>query len=113
MCGIDLLCLRVRIRVFKVVYVCLCVCDKLTCVLLLCTSIAHEASLTVCLRAHERQRVAYVCYDSAFVHVCAERSCARHFCMWYAYNYVHIMCYICVCMCEPCIDSSEVAKHSV
>ena len=54
----DLLCLRVLIRVLGVAHSCvLCMCFanmRASCVLHVCASTMYEAYAIVCLRAHER-----------------------------------------------------------
>ena len=83
------------VSVFVYAYVfCLCNANtRASRLLRFSTSILYDARVTVCLRVHERVCVASV---PSFC-VYTEFSCARLFCLWYAY--VRVMCCICVDAC--------------
>ena len=120
MCGTDLLCLRVRFRVLGVmhtvrVFLCLCYANmRASCASCVCvrgSGIMH-VSVSVCVRMSESVcGIMYVCHVSACVYACVLLYAS--FCLWYAY--VRVMCRTCdcVCVCEPCVDATEVVKHSV
>ena len=108
-------------RAWSDAYVCFCVCAMLKCVLLVCcvcvrVSCMMHVPLCVCLQMSESVCVCVcsICVPRFRICLCVRTRSAlvRVFLSVVCLRACYVS-YMCESVCEPCLDATEVVKHSV